>query len=98
MNSRYGAINDDCLDLYLSKLIGRVFKIIPLREENVDTLDLYVDSLIRELVGSSNVFFGDDLLLICGTLKGLDFSNHKLLKSDVFKVIRQIEGIRERVK
>lgn len=86
------------LDAYLSKLIGRVFKIIPMNEEQVGTLDTYVDSLTREIFGNSKVFFGEELLSICGTLKGLDYSNHKSLKSDVFKAIEIIEKVRERVK
>ncbi|WP_090739295.1 hypothetical protein [Paenibacillus sp. Mc5Re-14] len=97
MMTQYGMIEDTQLVAYLSKLINRVFKIIPMNEEQVATLEPYVDSLIREVVGNSKVFLGEELLLVCGTLKGLDYSNHRLLKSDVFKVIDVIVRAKERV-
>ncbi|MCY9758366.1 hypothetical protein M5X00_29550 [Paenibacillus alvei] len=82
----------------MSKLIGRVFKIIPMNEEQVSTLEAYVDSLLREIVGNSKVFLGEELLSVCGTLNGLDYNDHRLLKSDVFKAIELIDKARERVK
>lgn len=97
MMTQYGMIDDAQLLAYLSKLINRVFKIIPMNEEKVSTIESYVDSLIREMVGNSKVFLGEELLLMCGTLKGLDYSNHRLLKSDVFKVIDVIVRVKERV-
>lgn len=97
MMTQYGMIEDVQLIAYLSKLINRVFKIIPMNEEQVTTLEPYVDSLVREIVGNSKVFLGEELLLVCGTLKGLDYSNHRLLKSDVFKVIDVIVRAKERV-
>lgn len=97
MMTRFGLINDDQLNAYLSKLIGRIFKIIPMSEEQVSTLESYVDSLTREVMGNSKVFLGEELLSVCGTLKGLDYSNHRLLKSDVFKAIELISKARERV-
>ncbi|TVX86073.1 hypothetical protein [Paenibacillus agilis] len=98
MKTQYGIINENQLDAYMSKLIGRVFKIIPMNEEQVSTLEAYVDSLLRELMGNSKLFLGEELLSVCGTLKGLDYSDHRLLKSDVFKAIELIEKARERVK
>lgn len=98
MKTQYGKISENQLDAYMSKLIGRVFKIIPMNEEQVGTLEAYVDSLLREMVGNSKVFLGEELLSVCGTLKGLDYSDHRLLKSDVFKAIELIDKARERVK
>lgn len=95
--TQYGLIDDSQLLAYLSKLINRVFKIIPMNEEEVVTLEPYVDSLVREIAGNAKVFLGEELLLVCGTLKGLDYNNHKLLKSDVFKVIDIIVKAKERV-
>ncbi|MGG4105153.1 hypothetical protein AAXB25_14650 [Paenibacillus lautus] len=97
MMTEYGMMDDTQLIAYLSKLINRVFKIIPMNEEKVTTIEPYVDSLVREMVGNSKVFLGEELLLMCGTLKGLDYGNHRLLKSDVFKVIDAIVRVKERV-
>jgi hypothetical protein len=98
MKIQYGLVSENQLDSYLSKLIGRVFKIIPMNEEEVDTLDVYVDSLLREIFGNSKVFYGEELLSICGTLKGINFKHHKSLKRDIFKAIDIIDKARERVK
>lgn len=68
-----------------------------MNEEKVSTLDLYVDSLVREVMGNSKTFLGDELLSVCGTLKGLDYKNHSSLKSDVFKAIEIINKARKRV-
>lgn len=91
-------VTNDQVDAYLGKLIGRVFKIIPMSEEKVRTLDVYVDSISREILGNSKLFLGDEMLCISGTLNGLNYQNHKLLKSDVFKSIELIEKARERVR
>lgn len=97
MMTQYGNIDNEQVLSYLSRLINRVFKIIPMNEEKVSTLSEYVDSLVREMTGNSNLFYGEDFILMCGTLKGIDYSSHKHLKSDVFKVIDIIVGIKERV-
>lgn len=98
MKTKYGLLDDKHIDEYLTKLVGRFFKIVPMSEEGCLTLDSYIDSLIREIFGNSSIFFGDELLSICGTLKGLDFNDHKKLKSDIFKSIDLIKKVRERVK
>lgn len=89
-----GKIDDQKLESYMAKLIGRIFKIIPMNEENVSTLEFYVDSLVREIFGNSKLFHGEEMIALCGTLKGLNYDNHKLLKSDVFKAIHLIEKAR----
>lgn len=98
METKYGVLDSKQIDGYLSKLIGRVFKIIPMSEEECETLDSYVDSLVREILGNSKIFLGDELFSICGTLKGLNFDSHKQLKSDIFKAIALIDKTKERVK
>lgn len=97
MMTQYGTVDNEQIISYLSRLINRVFKIIPMNEEKVDTLSEYVESLVREMIGNSKLFYGEDLMLICGTLEGIDYSNHKHLKSDVFKVIDIIVGMKGRV-
>jgi hypothetical protein len=98
METKYGVISEIQLDAYFVKLIGRLFKIIPMNEEKVSTLDVYVGSLMREILGNSKVFLGEELFSVCGTLNGLDYEAHKSLKSDVFKAIELIDKARERVK
>ena len=65
-------LSGEQLDAYLSKLIGRMFKIIPMNEECVSTLESYVESLAREILGNSKLFLADELIAVSGTLMGLD--------------------------
>jgi hypothetical protein len=98
MNTPYGDLKISEIESYLNRLIGRIFKIIPLSEEGCETLEAYVDSLVREVLGNSKIFLGEELLCVSGTLKGLSFENHQALKSDIFKTINLIEKSIERVK
>lgn len=98
MMTEYGEIRNSDIDAYLSKLIGRLFKIIPMSEEGSVTLDIYINNLVREIIGNSKIFLGDEMLAISGTLKGLKIGNHKALKSDIFKAIDLIDKAKERVK
>lgn len=98
METKYGVINSGQVDAYLAKLINRVFKIIPMNEERCLTLESYTESLVREIFGNSKIFLGEELFIVSGTLKGLNYESHKQLKSDIFKMIDLIDRARERVK
>lgn len=97
MITKYGLIEEKDILAYLNKMIGRLFKIIPMQEESCNTLDDYVDSLIRELVGNSKIFLSDEFVMMVGTLNGLNYKNHSSLKSDIFKVINIVEKTKEKV-
>lgn len=45
------------LDTYLQALIGRIFKILPIYEENPDNSRSYTKLLHCELIGVTNVFY-----------------------------------------
>lgn len=98
MMTKYGLIRDDDIVTYFSKLVGRVFKIIPMQEEKCTTLEEYTKSLIREIIGISELFSSDELLVVVGVLNGLDYSNHKILRSDIFKAIDMIHKIKDSIK
>jgi hypothetical protein len=97
MNTIVGTIDNKQVISYLEKLTNRVFKVIPMSEEKSTTLEKYVDSIVRELFGNSQIVFRDELLAIVGTLKGLDYDNHRNLRSDIFKVIEIISRTKDRV-
>ena len=40
---------------YMDKLISRVFKILPLKEEKSDTVEAYITSLLYELTGNKEL-------------------------------------------
>lgn len=85
METTYGTIDQKDVDKYLTRLTNRVFKILPMSEEGSTTVENYAESLAREIFGNSKLFYGDEMLCVFGTLNGLNYENHKALKSDILK-------------
>ena len=55
MNSRHGDVPDTLCCNYLSRLVDKLFKILPLKESNSDTVDTYLDDLIFEISGNHSL-------------------------------------------
>lgn len=53
----YCDIPPDTLSKYFDILIGKVFKILPLAEDDVDSAKIYLDGLHRELKGLKKLFW-----------------------------------------
>lgn len=91
INTKYGEIPTDVLISSLNRLTGKVFKILPMREENCDTLDEYVKNLLRELINTKSLIRSlkdeGDLLSLLSTLEGMTSNDVDLdiCRSDVFK-------------
>jgi hypothetical protein len=103
MITKYGEMDDDLLINYLKRLIGKVFKVIPLKEERSDTLLPYIQSLLRELAGSKELVDAlnndGEILSIMGTLENLLVEeDKKIIKSDIFKCIAIIKRIQSQVR
>lgn len=88
---------------YMEALVGRIFKILPLWEEESTTLSEYMKSLQLELVGLYNFEPGirdDDMFLsIIATLQYLiDNPDCKIgtVKREVFRTIRVCNNLRDR--
>jgi len=56
MRSKYHDIDNSFIKEYVDRLIGKVFKLLPLREEGNDTLNKYHESLMYELTGFKELF------------------------------------------
>jgi hypothetical protein len=90
---------------YLEISKNRVFKILPLFEENNEGLSRYVESLLFELYGLQNVISGvkesyNYLSLLCGlesisTEISTKEKNLKFIRSEIFKLIGLIKKIQE---
>lgn len=64
MDSKYGNdINNEVLVDYFKALINRIFKILPLRQEHILTLDRYVDNLIMELGGGEVILLNQGIYI-----------------------------------
>ena len=88
---------------YLNKLIGRVYKIIPLKEEDSQFVDVYINGLVEELIANSRLMrdfnYDSRLMIVSSTLKSTVYcTNHSEYKSAVFKCIKYIEQLIEMVR
>lgn len=103
MMTKYGEIPNIAVNSSLKRLTDKVFKILPMREEECDTLDVYVHSLLRELIGSKKLVEGlmyeDEFMSLISTLEGLADNNVDLevCKSDVFKSLGIIKKMRKNI-
>lgn len=83
---------------YMDNLINRVFKILPLKEENSETVDVYIKNLLYELTGNKEliVYLNND-----SRYEAVISNLHKLIslkenyRTVVFNTIALIEQIRD---
>lgn len=86
---------------YLKILISKIFKILPMKEQNITTVNVHIDSLLTELVGYKDLFefVKNDarLLTVICILRALLDSDvpHSVYKREVFKCIKCIEQLIE---
>lgn len=102
MKSKYGDLPDEILEVYLQKLVGRIFKILPMREEECETLQVYLNSLMIELIGNRDLIcelkYEPDFLTLLGTLEY--FVNNRdevhVYKREIFKMIEIIKDLKRK--
>ena len=95
MDLKYGTISDGTMKVYLVQIVNGIFKILPLKEEESDTLREYIESLQRELFGLNLLHEDPRFMKVISTLEYLareDYS-HAICKREVFKCIHIIQGI-----
>lgn len=98
----YEELSKKSLENYYSFLIGKFYKILPLREQGCQTLKSYLTSLSNELIGHSWLL--NDLKyepMFISLLNILQFFIHedcdiKTYKSEVFRAIRLIQDIQNK--
>lgn len=95
----YGELSNRSLENYFNFLVGKVYKILPLKEQECKTLNNYLESLKVELIGNSELLFilKDEpqfvsLLNIIQYFISNKFDN-RTCKREVFRAIRIIESI-----
>lgn len=99
MKTTYGELPDELLVVYVDGLISKVFKILPMKEENFPTLSVYIQSLLRELVGANELVeelqLNQDFATLLNVLQSLlNENNIDNFRSDVFKSISTIKRIK----
>jgi len=94
-------IDDRMVKRYLQGTIDKVFKILPLYEEENQTLKDYINSLIIELKGFVSVYGSvgvEEYMSVISTLQGLQNiidkkGNQPTVKREIFKSIETINKI-----
>lgn len=98
-------VDDKVIVRYLDSAVDSIFKILPLYEENNETLDDYVDSLILELRGFVSEYGSVgtiEYISIISTLNGIrkiidEKGNQPKVRREVFKCIDVIKKIRNMI-
>ena len=90
-------------DIFLKRLTGRVFKILPFFEEHTEGIADYIESVLIELIGSLKDYKDNEKLKrVIYTLQFLqefvvdfDDKKHKVVKREVFKCLTLIRQVGE---
>ncbi len=100
--TKYGAnIPPDILVKYFERLIGRIFKILPISEERADTLNEYIEYILIEISGGDRLLIHDiKLLELMCNLESLLWiqDDKKQFRSQIFKCMKICDGIIVQVK
>ena len=92
-------IPSEAIKSYLKTLIDKVYKVLPMKEENSETLHCYLTGLTHELVGAYQLHFElvDEprFLNVVNIVKYLESNEYDIAtcKREVFKAIRLIQNI-----
>ena len=63
MDTKYGTISNSDLVLYFNRLINKIYKLMPLKENKDITYDKYLEKLIKQLSGGNNFIISDSLFI-----------------------------------
>lgn len=104
VKTKYYAIPNEYFANYFQFLIGRVWKILPMSEENNKHLKEYMESLQRELIGNMNLV--EDLKYdgyFITLLNKIEFLiseeyNHAIMRKEIFECIDIVEKLSNKYK
>ena len=95
-------IDRQCIAGYLRSLVGRFFKILPMCEDHSSTLDKYMNSLLREMLGcellADSLRDDDRYVSLLSILRSLiaEHENLDVVKTDVFHAINIITQLEQK--
>ena len=96
---KYELIPKESFCNYFKFLINKTYKILPLKEENSETLKSYLESYLRELIGNKelvSVLVNEPkFITVLNTMQFLISEDYSInvCKKEVFKCIRILEEI-----
>lgn len=92
----------DNIRKYFDYLINKTYKILPLKEEGVDTLNSYLESFLNELLGNQKLitFLGQEpkYMTFLNTIEYLATEDYSIAvcKKEVFKCIHILKDINKK--
>ncbi|MCY9737438.1 hypothetical protein M5X17_27435 [Paenibacillus alvei] len=94
-------LNSDLFYVYSTDLVSRVYKILPLYEENNIGLSSYIQSLIFELYGVyevvEDIHNNSHFVSLIATLESLSeevlSNDHRVIKREVFRSIELVKKL-----
>jgi len=96
---KYGLIPEENFCRYFNFLINKTYKILPMKEENSSTLKAYLESFLRELIGSKELISvlvnEPSFISVLNTMQFLISEEYstQICKQEVFKCIHILEDI-----
>lgn len=96
LENKYDLIlTEDDFELYTRGLKNRVYKLLPLREEELEW-NKYLDTIIVELVGLNKVLLNRyKLIALISKLEGLyDLEDFMLYRRTIFECLNLLEDLR----
>ena len=98
----YSELDEKAFQNYFQYMIGKIYKILPMKEEGCKTLTTYLESLKVEMIGSYKLYrqlieepqFMSALNIIEYLIDN-DYDT-VICKREVFKAIRHIESINKK--
>lgn len=97
-----GHIANELFESYLDSLVGRFYKILPMKESDSDTLETYLHSLQSELIGSKRLvlFLNNDaqFMSLINTLQFFIDNEYdvKTCKREIMKCISISKKLKEK--
>lgn len=100
MKTKYGNIPDEMVKAYVHGMSGKVYKILPMKEENVSTLSKYIKAILREFIDAKEVVYifkdNQNYLAVIATLESLLKQNDMdIFRSDFFKAMTLIDKMKQ---
>ena len=95
---KYGEVKQEVIKQFCNRLVSNVFKILPMKEEQNNTVSKHIESLNREIYGMillcNDIELAQSLLSVMAVLENIILEEDKVVyKSDIFKCITIIKKI-----
>lgn len=98
MKTKYGEITSCQFDRYRSSLIGKIYSILPMKEEKVSTVPEYIESINRELIKTIDIFEHCErvLTVVCLLESLINEENHDVYRKEVLHCCNIIARLGEK--